>query len=157
MVSLHPGNLKSKYISSGASIGTLNKCAPFAFLDPSIYSICPLPRIFLKTLDPGDQTSLSRIGCADIIMNVLLCFLLQLHITAFRRRYKSMFQFVIDTVLRICKQRPEFFLKVVALICLSNKIQESQAVLARCNSETTAELLQEDRQGFCRSQKTSKY
>ena len=56
----HSGNLKSKNISSGAvtSIGILNRCAPFAFFDPSIYSILPDPMYVNGNVIPSSPSTL---------------------------------------------------------------------------------------------------
>ena len=76
----------------------------------------------------------------------------ELHIAVLRGGNKSMLQLIIDAVLYICEQRVELLFKVVVLICLSDKPKYSQAVLFQSDSKTTAELLQEDRQGFHRSE-----
>ena len=61
-----------------------------------------------------------------------------------------------DAAAGIAEQSGEFFFEPVVLVCLSDEVEDGQAVLAFGQSQAASELLQEDGQGLGRTQEENR-
>ena len=61
-----------------------------------------------------------------------------------------------DAAVGIAEQSGEFFFEPVVLVCLSDEVEDGQAVLAFGQSQAASELLQEDGQGLGRTQEENR-
>ncbi len=86
------------------------------------------------------------VGSSDIFSDILGSLLFQLNIAALRNGYKAILNFTSDTPCGVGKQCCEFILKIIFLVCLADEIQNGQAFLILCQTQTTSKLLQKDGQ-----------
>ena len=92
------------------------------------------------------------IGGADIIQHILCGNFFQLNIAAFGCRDKALFKLPTDAAGGVREQCCEFLLKIILFVGLPDEIQNGQAILVFCQTQTTPQLLQKHGQRLGRAQ-----
>ena len=107
--------------------------------------------VFLKGSYSRYQASSVAIGGPDVIQYILGRLFLQLDIAALRRRYKAVLDLPGQAARGVGEKRSKLVLKVILSIRLADKVENGQALFILCQPQATTQLLQENRQRFCRS------
>ena len=110
------------------------------------------PAILRKRGNARHQSGSIAIGGTDVVQNVLGRFLLQLDIAALGDGNESVLDLSAHAAGCVRQECCKLILEIVLPVRLTDKVQHGQAIFILSQTQTTAELLQEDRQGFRRTQ-----
>ena len=109
------------------------------------------PAILRKRGNARHQSGSIAIGGTDVVQNVLGRFLLQLDIAALGDGNESVLDLSAHAAGCVRQECCKLILEIVLPVRLTDKVQHGQAIFILSQTQTTAELLQEDRQGFRRT------
>ena len=106
------------------------------------------PAVLRKAGHPGHQSGGIAVGGADVVQDVLGCFLLQLYVAALGRGDKPVLDLPGHAAGGIAQEGGKLVLEVISLVGLADKVQHGQAFFILCQPQATAQLLEEDGQGL---------